>query len=98
PLVAAVINFLLGRWYLRTASQWLATLAVGASFLFSLAVFAQVVADEDPISQHLYTWIPAGDFNIPVTLFVDQLTATMLLVVTGVSFLVHVYSMGYMHG
>jgi NADH-quinone oxidoreductase subunit L len=98
PLAAAVINFLLGRWYLRTLSQWIATLAVGASFVLSIPVFLQVASDGEALTQELYSWIPAGDFDIPVTLFVDQLTATMLLVVSGVSFLVHVYSMGYMHG
>jgi NADH-quinone oxidoreductase subunit L len=98
PLAAAVINFLLGRWFLQQASQWIATLAVAASFILSIPVFLQVASDEQAISQHLYTWIPAGDFDIPVTLFVDQLTATMLLVVSGVGLLVHIYSVGYMHG
>ena len=98
PLAAAVINFILGRWFLQHASQWLATLAVAGSFILSIPVFLEIVSDEQAISQHLYTWIPAGDFDIPVTLFVDQLTATMLLVVTGVGLLVHIYSIGYMHG
>ncbi len=98
PLVAAVINFLIGRWILRDSAQWIATLAVAASFILSIPVMLEIMADEQPLSQHLYTWIPAGDFDIPVTLFVDQLTAIMLLVVTGVGLLVHIYSIGYMHG
>jgi NADH-quinone oxidoreductase subunit L len=98
PLAAAVINFLLGRWILRSASQWLATLAVAASFVLSIPVFLEIVGDNGPLEQHLYSWIPAGDFDIPISLVVDQLTATMLLVVTFVGLLVHIYSMGYMHG
>ncbi|MEX2425968.1 MAG: NADH-quinone oxidoreductase subunit L [Thermomicrobiaceae bacterium] len=98
PLAAAVINFLFGRWFLQSASQWLAILAVAGSFVLSVFVFLGIASDEQAVSQHLYTWIPAGDFDIPVNLFVDQLTATMLLVVSGVGLLVHIYSVGYMHG
>ncbi|MDI3339899.1 MAG: NADH-quinone oxidoreductase subunit L [Sphaerobacter sp.] len=98
PLIAAVVNFIFGRWYLRDRAHWLAILGVAISFGVSVAVVAQVARDEVALSQHLYTWIPAGDFQVPVTLTVDQLTAVMLLVVTGVSLLVHIYSVGYMHG
>ena len=72
--------------------------AVAVSFVLSLIVFFQIRSNGDLISQHLYTWIPAGSFRIPVTLQVDQLTAIMLMVVTFVSLLVHIYSFGYMHG
>ncbi|HUZ00693.1 MAG TPA: NADH-quinone oxidoreductase subunit L [Thermomicrobiaceae bacterium] len=98
PLVAAVVNFVLGRWFIRDRAHWLGILGVGVSFVLSVIVFAQVHGGTVPLSQHLYTWIPAGDFQIPVTLTVDQLTAVMLLVVSGVSLLVHVYSVGYMQG
>jgi NADH-quinone oxidoreductase subunit L len=98
PLVAAVANFVLGRWFLRSTAHWLAIAAVGISFVLSIPVFFRVVADEVALEQTLYSWIPAGDFDITVTLFVDQLTAIMLLVVLGVSLLVHVYSVEYMRG
>ncbi len=98
PLFAAVVNFLFGRWIIKNYASWLAIAMVAVSFGLSLAVFAQIRSDGNVISQHLYTWIPAGTFQIPVTLQVDQLTAIMLLVVTFVSLLVHIYSIGYMHG
>jgi NADH-quinone oxidoreductase subunit L len=98
PLVASAINLIFGRWYIKNRAHWLAILAVGISFVVSIPAFMQVVRTGEAVSQHLYTWIPAGDFQIPVTLYVDQLTAIMLLVVTGVSLLVHIYSVGYMHG
>ncbi len=98
PLIAAVANFLLGRWWIRDRAHWIAVPAVGVSFLASVPAFLAVARQHEPLSQHLYTWIPAGDFRVPVVLSVDQLTAVMLLVVTGVSFLVHLYSVGYMHG
>lgn len=97
PLLAALLNFLLGRWWIRQRTHWLAVPAVGFSFLVSLIAAWSVFTSHQPLRQQLYTWITAGDFQIGVTLAVDQLTAIMLLVVTGVSFLVHVYSIGYMH-
>jgi len=97
PLLAFAVNLLFGR-YLRTAAAWIATPAVFASFLLSLLVFRQISATGEPLRQDLYTWIQSGTFHIGINLFVDQLTAVMLIVVTSVGFLVHVYSKGYMEG
>ena len=97
PLLAFAVNLLFGR-YLRTAAHWIATPAVFASFLLSLLVFRQISATGAPLRQDLYTWIQSGTFHIGINLFVDQLTAVMLIVVTSVGFLVHVYSKGYMQG
>jgi NADH-quinone oxidoreductase subunit L len=98
PLLAFVINFVFGRNYIRDQAHWIACPAVFASFALSVAAFFDVRDKGEPIDQHLFTWIPSGDFHVDVSLHVDQLTAIMLLVVTSVSFLVHVYSIGYMHG
>ncbi len=98
PLVAFVVNILFGRGYIRERAHWVAAPAVFGSWLLSLLVLLDIREHDEPLRQHLFRWIPAGDFNVDVTLYVDQLTAVMLLVVTTVSFLVHVYSVGYMHG
>ena len=98
PLVAAVVNFLLGRWFLRSLAGPIAAASVFGAWLLSLLVFIDQLGSEESLVQHLYTWIPAGDFEVPVTLYVDHLTAVMLMVVTTVSTLVHIYAMGYMHG
>jgi len=98
PLVAAVVNFLFGRWYLRDLAGPIATIAVIGSWVVSLLVFIDQLGSDEPLTQHLYTWIPAGDFQVPVTLHVDHLAAVMLMVVTTVSALVHVYANGYMAG
>jgi NADH-quinone oxidoreductase subunit L len=95
PLLAFAINLLLGRVIGRNA-HWIATPAVFASFLLSLLVLRQIIESGQPLRQELYTWIQSGDFHIGINLFVDQLTAVMLIVVTSVGFLVHVYSKGYM--
>ena len=98
PLLAFVVNIFLGRSLIRDKAAWIAAPAVFVSWLLSLAVLRQIATTGEPISQHLFRWIPAGDFNVDVNLYADQLTATMLIVVTTVGFLVHVYSTGYMKG
>ena len=98
PLLAFVVNIFLGRSIIRDKAAWIAAPAVFVSWLLSLAVLRQLYQTGEPISQHLFRWIPSGDFNVDVTLYADQLTATMLIVVTTVGFLVHVYSTGYMKG
>src|SRR5205814_8398991 len=77
-------------------AHWIAVPAVIASFLASCVVFARVWSDR-PFSTTLFTWIVAGDFETSVTALVDPLTGVMLLVVTGVGALIHLYSVGYMH-
>jgi NADH-quinone oxidoreductase subunit L len=97
PLLAFIINLIFGRYLGKTAA-WIAIPAVFASFLLSLLVFADISGSGEPLRQAVYTWINAGDFHIGIDLYVDQLTAVMLVVVTSVGFLVNVYSRGYMEG
>jgi len=97
PLAAFVINILLGRKVLKTASHWVSTLAVFGSLILSIAVVRDVIGGMT-INEDLYSWIVSGTFKVSVGFLIDQLTSVMLIVVTGVSFLVHVYSIGYMHG
>lgn len=98
PLLAAVVNYIVGRWYFRSATAYVAIATIGASFVLSVLSFIDQLDSDEPIRQHLYTWIPAGQFDIPLSLMVDHLTAVMLLIVTGVALLVMIYSVGYMHG
>ena len=98
PVAAAAIVLLFGRTMLRDASAWLATGAVGVSWMLSILVTIDVYANDTPLTQHLFRWIPSGSFDVRVGLYADQLTSVMLLVVTTVSLLVHVYSNGYMKG
>jgi NADH-quinone oxidoreductase subunit L len=97
PLLAFVINLILGR-YIRNNAHWIAVPAVFISFLLSLLVLREIYTTGQPLRQDLYTWIQSGTFHIGINFFVDQLTAVMLIVVTSVGFLVHFYSVGYMHG
>src|SRR3990170_851846 len=77
--------------------DWVGVPSVGFSFVASCAVFLRVWRGET-FRGDLFPWIEAGAFKTAVTALVDPLSAVMLLVVTGVGFLIHLYSVGYMHG
>ena len=94
PLAAFCINILLGRSAIRGNAHLVAIPAVFVSWLLSVLVLFDIDDSGHAISQRLFTWIPAGDFNVAVNLYADQLTAIMLIVVTTVGLLVHVYSVG----
>jgi NADH-quinone oxidoreductase subunit L len=94
PLLGALINMLFGRLTGRRA-HWVAVPAVAGAFVVACAVFAH--ARVSTFTSTLYWWIDAGDFEANVVALVDPLSAVMLLVVTGVGLLIHLYSIGYMH-
>jgi NADH-quinone oxidoreductase subunit L len=95
PLAGALLNVFLGQLIGRRA-HWIAVPALAGSFLASCAVASRAWSG-GAFTTTLFTWIVAGDFETGVTAYVDSLTAVMLLVVTGVGFLIHLYSAGYMH-
>ena len=96
PLAGALLNVFFGR-LTRQRAHWIAVPALAGSFLAACAAFARVW-NGDVFTARLFPWIVAGDFEAAVLAQVDQLSAVMLLVVTGVGFLIHLYSVGYMHG
>jgi NADH-quinone oxidoreductase subunit L len=97
PLLGFVAILLLTR-RLREASAYIAVGAAAVSFLLSVAVAAQVIGEPGTYVRPLGTWLSAGPLEVRYDLLVDQLTVVMLLVVTGVGLLIHLYSLGYMHG
>ncbi|ADW18017.1 NADH dehydrogenase subunit L [Desulfobulbus propionicus DSM 2032] len=96
PLASFVLTLLLGkRW--GTRAHWLPIITVLLSFGCALATLFRVQSGTI-INQDLYTWIESGTLRVSVGFLVDQLTAVMLIVVTSISSLVHIYSVGYMKG
>jgi len=101
PLIGFLINGLLGSRFKENHIGTIASAAIGFSFIVSVTIFFQVLqlpASERSISRTIYTWIQTGDFQVNISFLIDPLSLVMLLVVTGVGFLIHVYSIGYMHG
>jgi NADH-quinone oxidoreductase subunit L len=99
--VVPLVGFLLVLALTKTLRERAAGVAIAASaisFVLAVAVFIQVLGEPATHIRSMPTWIQAGPLEVTFDLLVDQLTAVMLLVVTGVGLLVHVYSLGYMHG
>ncbi len=82
---------------MRERAHLVAVPAILTSFLFSLLVLGEVSTGKN-ITIPLYTWLSSGTLHIELALYFDRLTCAMLLLVTGVSSLVHIYTMGYMKG
>jgi len=100
PLLGFAINASMGRRLPKTVSGGLASLVMLASFAVSVAVVWQVAnlaPAQRAIEQTLYTWIASGDFVLDLTLRVDPLASVMILVITGIGSLIHIYSTAYMH-
>ena len=96
PLAAFLVLALSGRFFGETSHR-IGIPAVGLSFGLSVAALVSV-SSGGPISISLYRLIEAGSFVVDINLYIDQLTVLLLLLVTGVSFVVHVYSSSYMIG
>jgi len=99
PLAGFVINALLGRRLSRLGVGLVACGTMGVAFLLSLALLwalFHLPLDARSLSQELYTWIGTANLKVSLGFLLDPLSAVMILVVTGVGFLIHVYSVGYM--
>jgi len=96
PLVGAAINGLFGKRFSRRTVSAIALGFCGAAFLMVLWILVQLSALTLPHLESLAPWIRAGDFQVDFGFYLDQLSLVMLLVVTGVGFLIHIYSVGYM--
>ena len=100
PLIGCIINGFFGLRIGKNAVGLIAAGSVGLSFLTTLIIFIGLVmtpVEERVFEQVLFTWMAAGDFTAEFGFQVDPLSMTMMLFVTGVGFLIHVYSIGYMH-
>ncbi len=96
PLAGFAITGVFGRRLPKAAVNVVAVGSVLLSFLWVLKTLSGLGNLDKAYIEHYYTWIQSGALNIGIDLAVDRLTAVMLLVVTGVGFLIHVYSIGYM--
>src|ERR1700681_2697753 len=95
PLAGFLVNALFGRLLPRRLVGWVGAGSIGLAFVLALVILSQVLGGQK-LDQTYFTWWQSGDFNVPFNLYVDQLSSLMILVITGVGFLIHVYSIGYM--
>ena len=100
PLLGFVVNASFGRRLSKTISGGVASAVMVASFAVSAMTVWRLTGlpvEQRAIEQTIYTWIASGDFVLGLTLRVDPLAAVMILVITGIGSLIHIYSTAYMH-
>ena len=98
PLIGFLINGLGRNFWSKTLVSWIGSVAILASFALSLGIFLELNAsDVKSFTVPLFDWIQVSALRIPFSFLVDPLSSIMLLIVTGIGFLIHVYSAGYMH-
>src|SRR5436309_5219295 len=99
PLIGATTNGVLGKRLPKNVISLVAAGSVGVSFLISLRLFLAMLGQpqsELPILKDYFTWIQAGPFQAQFGLMLDHLSGVMILIVSGIGFLIHIYSVGYM--
>jgi NADH-quinone oxidoreductase subunit L len=100
PLIGFLINGILGRKLGKNLVSWIGCGSVGLSFLISVKVFFELLslpAEERIFEKIVFPWIYSGFFKVNISFLIDPLSCVMILAVSGVGFLIHVYSVGYMH-
>ena len=102
PVIGVIVNGLLGKKLTHKAVSWIGCSTIGASFAVAVWQFLVLLTYPEYsgrlIQQTLFTWIQSGPVTVKFALQFDPLSAVMALIVTGVSFIIHIYSVGYMHG
>jgi NADH-quinone oxidoreductase subunit L len=99
PLIGAAINGTVGKRLPKHLVSIIGSATVGVSFLIALRAFIAMLGTTEqqlPIVRDYFTWIQAGQFKAQAGFMLDHLSGVMILIVTGVGFLIHVYSAGYM--
>ncbi len=96
PLLGFVISGLLGRFMSKNITGIISSLSVLVSFVCSVILFNHLSNGGESVKLDMYNWIAAGNISIDFSFLADRLSVWMMLIVTGVGFLIHIYSIGYM--
>ncbi len=98
PLIGFLINGFIGKKLSKGVSGAIGSFSILASFVVSLLIFIELngSAQKSHVVD-LFSWISSGNLQVPFSFLVDPLSALFLLIITGIGFLIHVYSVGYMH-
>ena len=98
PLIGSIIAGLFGNLIGRSGAHWVTITAVGISSILSLLAYYHLFYNDGEIyNASVYTWLNSGGLHFEIGFLVDQLSVTMMVVVTFVSWMIHIYTIGYMH-
>lgn len=97
PLLGFIANGLFGKLFGKRFVTFVAPAMIGFAFAQALVLFFEMRASADlKLHETLYTWMSSGTFQVDIAFTVDQLSGLYLLIITGIGFLIHIYSIGYM--
>ena len=98
PLVGALLAGLFGSAIGRAGAHWVTIIGVGVSSILSMMVYKHHIIDGAPdYNQAVYTWLSSGGIDFQIGFLIDPLSVTMMVVVSFVSWMIHIYTIGYMH-
>jgi NADH-quinone oxidoreductase subunit L len=98
PLIGFLINAFFGKKLSKSAAGGIGSTVILGAFIIVLGIFFNSLSEDfKPATVKLFDWINAGSLHIPFEFLIDQFSLMMMLIVTGVGFLIHLYSIGYMH-
>ncbi|MFT5425435.1 MAG: NADH-quinone oxidoreductase subunit L [Gammaproteobacteria bacterium] len=98
PLVGSVIAGLFGKLIGRSGAHWVTIIGVGISSILSLLAYYHLFYNGGEVyNETIYTWLNSGNLHFEIGFLVDKLSVTMMVVVTFVSWMIHIYTIGYMH-
>ena len=97
PLLSFIIIALFGKSLSKSITTFLAPSSILASFIVAVLIFINQLSNNHTVTVPVFSWIHVGDFHADFSFLVDSLSILFTLVITGVGFLIHVYSTGYMH-
>ena len=98
PLVGALLAGLFGSAIGRAGAHWVTIIGVGISSILSMLVYKHHIIDGAPdYNQAVYTWLSSGGIDFQIGFLIDPLSVTMMVVVSFVSWMIHIYTIGYMH-
>jgi NADH-quinone oxidoreductase subunit L len=99
PLLGFLLVLVLGRQLKQPAAGWIGTVAVGVAFVAAIATFVELLGQSQrEVTVDLFRWIDVGSLHARAALLIDPLSMTMCLFITGISMLIHLYSISYMKG
>ena len=98
PLIGSLIAGLFGKFIGRSGAHWVTIIGVAISSILSMVAFKHHMFDGAAVyNQTLYTWLSSGGVDFKIGFLIDPLSVTMMVVVTFVSWMIHIYTIGYMH-
>ena len=97
PLIGGVLAAFLGKLLGKIFVNVITILGVTISFALSIIIALDIWESSAVLNQNIYTWLDIGNMSFHIGILIDNLTASMMVVVTFVSLMVHVYTIGYMH-